>query len=109
MPNPRNPGQANEAQDPNQCNLVHTLRLGKQVDNQVSMPPEPAQLSTPSSSTPSPQNSKEIEVDKSAKQVHQPVAPFLNRLGSNNNAHMEKILEVFNQVRLNIPLLDAIQ
>jgi len=26
LPNPRNFRQANEAQDPNQCNLVHTLR-----------------------------------------------------------------------------------
>jgi len=73
------------------------------------MPQDPAQLSIPSSSTPSPQNSKETEVDKSAKQVHQPIAPFSNRLRSNNNAHMKKLLEVFNQVRLNISLLDAIQ
>jgi len=109
LPNPRNPKQANEAQDPNHCNLIHVLRSGKQVDNQVSMPPDPAQLSMPSSSTPSPQNSKETEVDKSTKQVHQPIAPFPNRLRSNNNAHMEKLLEIFNQVRLNIPLHDTIQ
>ena len=73
------------------------------------MPSDPAQMSTPFSSTPSPQNSKETEVDKSTKQVHQHIAPFSNRLRNNNTAHMEKILEVFNQVRLNIPLLDAIQ
>ena len=109
LPNPRNPKQANEALEPNHCNLVHTLRSGKQIDNRVSMPQDPAQLSIPSSSTPSPQNSKKIEVDKSAKQVHQPIVPFPNRLRSNNNAHMEKLLEVFNQVRLNIPLLEAIQ
>jgi len=41
LPNPRKPRQANEAQDPNQYNLIHTLRSGKQVDNQVSMPPDP--------------------------------------------------------------------
>ena len=29
LPNPMNPRQANEAQDPNQCNLVHTLRSEK--------------------------------------------------------------------------------
>ena len=73
------------------------------------MPPDPTQTSTPSSSTPSPQNSKETEVDTSTKQVHQPIAPFPNRLRSNNNAHMEKMLEVLNQVRLNILLLDVIQ
>ena len=49
LPNSRNPRQANEAQDPNHCNLIHVLRSGKQVDNQVSMPPDPAQTSTPSS------------------------------------------------------------
>jgi len=45
-----------------------------------------------------------------AEQVHKPVAPFPNRLRNNNkNMHMEKILEMFNQVKLNVPLLDAIQ
>ena len=29
LSNPRNPRQANETQDPSQCNLVHTLRSGK--------------------------------------------------------------------------------
>ena len=29
LPNPRNPRQANEAQNPNQCNLVHILRSEK--------------------------------------------------------------------------------
>jgi len=28
---------------------------------------------------------------------------------NNKNIHMEKILEMFNQVKLNVPLLDAIQ
>jgi len=46
------------------------LKSEKQVDNQVSMPPDLTQTSTPSSSTPPPQNSKETEVDKLAKQVH---------------------------------------
>ena len=67
LPSPKNPRQANEAQDPNQYNLVHMLRLGKQVLNQISMPP--AQLKHPLHlvllhlhKTP-----KKIEVDKSAK------------------------------------------
>ena len=116
LPNPRNPRPANEAQDPNQCHMVHTLRSGKQVDNQVSMPLDPSMpsipsssTSIPSSSTPAPSSPTETEAEKSAGQLHQPIAPFPNRLRSNNNAHMEKLLEVFNQVRLNIPLLDAIQ
>ena len=48
--------------------------------------------------------------DIAAEQVHKPVASFSNRLRNNNkNMHMEKILEMFNQVKLNLPLLDAIQ
>jgi len=87
----------------NQCNVVHTLRSGKQVNNQVSMPPDLTPTSTPFSSTPS------TSEDKSAEQVHKPTAQFLNKLRSNNNAQMDKILEIFNQVKINVPLLDAIQ
>jgi len=101
LPNPRNFRQANEAQDPNQCNLVYTLRSGKQVDNQVSMSSSSIQAST--SSSPTPPNSKQKE---SAEQVHEPIAPFLNRLRNNNNAHIEKIFETFNQVKINLPLLE---
>ena len=83
---PKNFSQAHVAQEDtmNQCNMVHTSRPGKQVVNQVSMPPDPIQTSTPSSSTPS--TSKE----KSVEQVHKPTVPFSNRLRSNNNAQMEK-------------------
>ena len=43
-------------------------------------------------------------------QVHKPVTPFPNSLRNNNkNMHVEKILEMFNQVKLNVSLLDAIQ
>jgi len=75
----------------------------KQVDNQVSMPPDPTQTSTPSNFTPS------TFEDKSVEQVHKPATPFSNRLRSNNKAQMEKILEIFNQVKINVALLHAIQ
>jgi len=98
--NPRNSSQAHMAQEAtmNQCNEAHTLRSGKQVDNQVSMPPDP----TPSSSTPS------TSEYKSAEQGHKPTTPFLNRFRSNNNAQVDKILVIFNQVKINVPLLNAI-
>jgi len=58
LTNPKKFNQAHVAQDSqiNQCNVVHTLRSGKQVDNQVSMPSQPiqhktTQVSTSSSST----------------------------------------------------------
>ena len=43
--NPRNFQQAYLAEDQslNQCNVVHTLRLGKKIDNQVSTPSNPFQ------------------------------------------------------------------
>ena len=46
----------------------------------------------------------------SASQVHKHIVPFLNRPKNNKqNAHMDKIIEIFNQVKINVPLLDAIQ
>ena len=103
---PINSSQAYVAQEDtmNQCNGVHMLRSGKQVDNQMSSPSHRTQLKhlTHSSSTPS------TSKDKSAEQVYKPTAPFSNRLRSKNNAQMKKILEIFNQVKINIPLLDAI-
>ena len=80
------------------------------MDNQVyqqknlfHINPTPASTSA-SSSQSAPQTSDE---DKAVEQVHKPVAPFPNRL--RKNMHMEKILEMFNQVKLNVPLLDVIQ
>ena len=41
LPNPKNPFPINEAEDiiSKQCNTVHILRSGKQVDNMVSNHP----------------------------------------------------------------------
>ena len=56
--NPKNSNQAYEIQDPsiNQCNVVHTLRSGKKMDNQVYQqnnptPIDPAPASTSASSS----------------------------------------------------------
>jgi len=46
----------------------------------------------------------------SIKQIHKPVAPFLNRLrNKKDQTHIDKIRETFSQVKINISLLDAIQ
>jgi len=48
--------------------------------------------------------------EKLAEDVHKPIVPLPNRQKSNNsNAQIEMILEMFNQLNINIPLLDAIQ
>jgi len=42
--------------------------------------------------------------------VHKPIVPFPIRLKNNKqNPHIDKIIETFNQVKINVPLLDAIQ
>ena len=92
LPNPRNFRQTSEAQDqqPNQCNVVHIFQLEKQVDNQVSTPPNPIQnnptkASISSSFTQS--KSDESEKGKSGDQVHKPIVSFSNRLKNNKQMH----------------------
>ena len=43
-------------------------------------------------------------------QVQKPIAPFPNQLkGKEDQAHIDKIKDIFSQVKINIPLLDATQ
>ena len=97
----------------NQCNAVHTLRSEKKVDNQVSIPSNPIQHNhnqASTSSNPNPSKSDESKTDKATSQVHKFIVPFPNRLKNNKqNPHIDKIIEIFNQVKINVPLLDAIQ
>ena len=38
--------------------------------------------------------------------MYKPIVPFPNRLKNNKqNLHMDKIIEIFNQVKINVPLL----
>ena len=68
--NPRSSTQVHLAEDQqfNQCNVVHILRSGKKVDNQVSMLPNPIQHNTQAftSSSSNPFQSDESEKDKSS-------------------------------------------
>jgi len=71
LTNPRYSSQSHLAHDEqlNQCNVVHILRLGKQVDNQVSISPTPFQHNHKQafiSSSLTPSNSDKSEKDKSA-------------------------------------------
>jgi len=53
-----------------------------------------------------PSKSDDSKKDKSASQVHKPIVPFSNRLKNNKqNAHMDKIIEIFNQVNIHVPFL----
>ena len=82
LANPKNSTQVHLAEDQslNQCNVVHTLRSGKKVDNQVSTPSNPIQHNhnqASTSSRPNPSKSDESETDKSTTQVHKPKYHFL--------------------------------
>ena len=80
--------------------MVYTLRSGKQVDNQVSMPLNPIQhnlTQASSSSSFTLFTSDKSKKDKSADEMHKPIEPFPNRLKNNKqNAYMDKIFEMFN-------------
>jgi len=91
--------------------VIHTLRSGKRVDNQVQTPPN----------NPNVVNEKEREnLKKSTKKDDQividnqeksfvPKAPFHQRLEpARKKNHCEGILKVFKNVQMNIPFLDAI-
>ena len=66
----------------------------------------PTQNDPSSSSPPSTSKSK----DKADEQSYKPIVPFPNRLANQKtNAQMEKIRKIFNQVQINVPLLNAIQ
>jgi len=61
----------------------------------------------PSSSGSSKTNDKKAE--EVIKPTYDPLAPFSNRLRSKKNTtQMEKILKIFKQVKVNIPLLEAV-
>ena len=97
-----------------QVNAITELRSGRRIDNGVTMPSmeipqEPIKpTSEPTSVIPSSVGSEE-KAQEPPERTHVPKAPFPQRLRHNKNAgHMDKIVEIFKQVQVNIPLLDVI-
>ena len=92
-------------------NSIISLRSGKYVNNYVVIP-DLTQNDPPSNSSPNDQSilgqSEEHLVSESSRPI-QPKAPFPNRLRSNKMANMDKVRQIFEQVRVNIRLLDVIQ
>ena len=53
---------------------------------------------------------KEKENEQVTEPLYEPPAPFSNRLKPKKHfAQVEKALEIFKQVKVNIPLLDVIE
>ena len=57
---------------------------------------------------PSPSNGSSSPSSSSEK-VHMSFPPFSHKLKKKDQAHVKKMREAFSQVKINIPLLDAIQ
>ncbi|XP_074374208.1 uncharacterized protein LOC141714595 [Apium graveolens] len=118
-------------QRPHDVNTVISLRSGNQLRNRVGIDNEEENSSSkpnPSPLSPSLDHSKQPEnfecsetphsiapplkpsPNLSNERVFTPKASYPQRLISNKqSAQVDKILEVFKQVKVNIPLLDAIQ
>jgi hypothetical protein len=106
----------------NSSNAVHgqehvqaivTLRSGKQVDNQVILPEETtaAQEGQGSGSV----EKRDVEPSTSIPTIETPPRSFVPKapdpdrlLAPKKGGKFEDILEVFKQVQINIPFLDAI-
>ena len=106
-----NSSQAHLAQEDqmNQYNLIHIFCSEKQDDDQVSTLLSSTQASTSPSPTPPLLDSDNTKKDKLAENVHKPKASYPNRLKNIQGAQIDKVHEIFNQVKNNVPLLDAIQ
>ena len=83
-----------------------TLRKGKEVDNKVEMPITKENQIVPVNVEDSPSEEKE----ETNPREYVPKAPFPQRLAKGKKGKSTcEILEIFKQVSVNIPLLDAIK
>ncbi|XP_077232805.1 uncharacterized protein LOC143871649 [Tasmannia lanceolata] len=119
--NQLNPMQPNlPQQEPSDhCNAVFALRSGREYQREEgrSEPSKDAQespikVSKESSSIGSEEEPEQVSTEQAVsppEKEYVPKAPFPRRLANNKNvAAKEKILNMFKQVQINIPLLDAI-
>jgi len=93
---------------------ITTLRTGKQVDNQVAIPREATEAAKDEENHEKPERdlrpNSVVPIAKESPQKFVPKAPFLERLTTpKKGSKFDDILEVFKQVEINIPFLDAIQ
>jgi hypothetical protein len=114
-----NPKACNSGNSSNQEHVqaIVTLRSGKRVDNKV-MNPEEEQQEKEEQKEKEGDNQKEADAEtstvtpviKEPPRAFVPKAPYPERLQApRNGGKLEDILEVFKQVQINIPFLDAIQ
>ncbi|KAH9724739.1 hypothetical protein KPL70_007603 [Citrus sinensis] len=108
VPNPKGVHEASTSspQQHGEVKAVMTLRKGKEVDNKVEMPVTKENQIVPVNVEDSPSEEKE----ESNPREYVPKAPFPQRLAKGKKGKSTgEILEIFKQVSVNIPLLDAIK
>ncbi|XP_026428600.1 uncharacterized protein LOC113324495 [Papaver somniferum] len=95
---------------------VIILRSGKTLENSLEPPNDssPAEKETEVDQTSSkdpngPENSKSPSEEATPERVYIPPASFPQRLAKKKPSTYAEILDIFNQVKINLPLLDAIK
>ena len=107
-----NPKQVHEVSIPNlpnqhmeQAKSVTTLRSGKQINKSI-----PVKADKPNDPVNSEDEDGSNLTPQETERVYKPVAPFPSRLVAPKSLpNYQDILEIFRQVKINIPLLDAIK
>ncbi|XP_026377048.1 uncharacterized protein LOC113271381 [Papaver somniferum] len=118
-PNPKGVNQVNGLGSYNHnehVKSVITLRSGKTLENSVE-PPKDSSLAekeaevdqTSSKDLNGPENAKSPSEEDIPERVYIPPAPFPQRLAKKKPSTYVEILDIFKQVKINLPLLDAIK
>jgi hypothetical protein len=109
QPNPKTQFVVNEVQNPHieHVKAITTLRSGKVIEKDIPKKVLPSKENQETKDDDGP-NDKENKEDE--ERVFKPVAPFPQALLAHKKKETNQdILNVFRQVKVNIPLLDAIQ
>ncbi|XP_026449532.1 uncharacterized protein LOC113349714 [Papaver somniferum] len=116
---PRNQPQAQSTVDPKMMSLEESMKLLSQsvVQKNLVEPPKdssPAEKETEVDQTSSkdpngPENTKSPSEEATPERVYIPPAPFHQRLPKKKPSTYAEILDIFKQVKINLPLLDAIK
>ena len=109
QPNPKTQFEVHEVQDPHMEHYksVTTLRSGKVINKDI-----PMNVSHSKENLETKGNDEPSDVDNKGEEekIYKLVAPFLQRvIALKKRATNQDILEVFQQVKVNIPLLDSIK
>ncbi|XP_026379646.1 uncharacterized protein LOC113274484 [Papaver somniferum] len=118
-PNPKGVNQVNGSGSSNHnehVKAVITLRSGKTLENSVESPKDSSlteketEVDQTSSKDPNdPESDKSPSEESTPERVYVPPVPFPQRLSKKKPSTYAEILDIFKQVKVNLPLLDAIK